>query len=84
MIIYAYGVILNQILVIGTASLDILHLNLLQPPQTVYTVGGAGLYTALAAAKAGARTHFVRPQTHHMPPSFTTCRKTNPLGWPEL
>jgi ribokinase len=44
----------NQILVIGTASLDVLHLNLLQPSQTIHTVGGAGLYTALAAAKAGA------------------------------
>ncbi len=70
---------MNQILVIGTASLDILHLNLLQPPQTVYTVGGAGLYTALAATKAGTRATtrvtLFAPKPIHMPPALQPAAK---------
>jgi ribokinase len=49
--------------VIGTASLDVLHLG----DNTVSTVGGAGLYTALAAAKAGATVGFCAPRPAPMP-----------------
>ena len=49
--------------VIGTASLDVLHLG----EKTVSTVGGAGLYTALAAAKAGAAVVFCAPRPAPMP-----------------
>ena len=55
---------------IGTASLDILHLNLLQPSQTVHTAGGAGLYTALAVAKAGACATLFAPKPSPMPPAL--------------
>jgi sugar/nucleoside kinase (ribokinase family) len=47
-----------QIFVIGAASLDVLH----SGARTVQTVGGAGLYTALAAQRAGAS-----PLPLHMP-----------------
>ena len=66
---------LPRILVIGTASLDILHLNLLQPPQTIHTVGGAGLYTALAAAKAGAHVTLFAPKPTTMPQALQPAAK---------
>ena len=56
-----------EILVIGTASLDVLHLNLLNPPQVVRTIGGAGLYTALAAARSGARVTLFAPRPAQLP-----------------
>ena len=52
-----------SILVIGTASLDILHLG----GQTAYTAGGAGLYTALAAHRAGSDTALFAPRPEQMP-----------------
>jgi ribokinase len=52
-----------DILVVGTASLDVLHLG----AQTVSTVGGAGLYTALAAAKAGATVALYAPRPAPLP-----------------
>ena len=61
-------------LVIGTASLDVLHLNLLQPPEVVHTIGGAGLYTALAAARAGrpagTRVTLFAPRPAQLPPEL--------------
>ena len=60
-----------EILIIGTASLDVLHLNLLNLPQVIRTIGGAGLYTALAAARAGARTTLFAPRPVHLPPELT-------------
>lgn len=53
-----------NILVIGTASLDILHL----PSGTTATIGGAGLYTALAAQQTGIPTTLFAPRPHPMPP----------------
>ncbi len=50
--------------VIGTASLDVLHL---PDGQTVRTAGGAGLYTALAAQRAGARAALFAPYPNPMP-----------------
>ena len=55
-----------HILVVGTASRDTLHL----PSGIVQTIGGAGLYTALAAAQAGAHVTLCAPQPQPMPPAF--------------
>ena len=55
-----------NILVIGTASRDVLHL----PTGIVHTVGGAGLYTALAAAQAGARVTLCAPYPQPLPGEF--------------
>jgi len=52
-----------DVLVIGSASLDVLHL----PGQTVSSIGGAGLYTALAAHCAGARAGMLAPRPDPMP-----------------
>lgn len=52
-----------DVLVIGGASLDVLHLK----GQTVSSAGGAGLYTALAAHCAGARTGMFAPFPEPMP-----------------
>jgi sugar/nucleoside kinase (ribokinase family) len=41
----------NRLLVIGGASFDLLHLN----DRTVDSVGGAGMYTAMAARRCGAQ-----------------------------
>jgi sugar/nucleoside kinase (ribokinase family) len=51
------------IFIIGTASLDTLHF----AGQTVQTVGGAGLYTALAAQRAGAATGLFAPRPQPLP-----------------
>ena len=55
-----------SVLVIGTASLDILHV----AGQTAHTIGGAGLYTALAAYRAGASTGLCAPRPEPMPRRF--------------
>jgi sugar/nucleoside kinase (ribokinase family) len=55
-----------RILVIGTASFDTLHL----PSGTTRTIGGAGLYTALAAAAAGAEVTLCAPRPEPLPESF--------------
>lgn len=52
-----------NIFVIGTASLDTLHF----AGQTAHTAGGAGLYTALAAARLGARVGLFAPRPDPMP-----------------
>jgi sugar/nucleoside kinase (ribokinase family) len=41
---------MNRLLVIGGASIDVLHLD----DQSVETAGGAGMYTAMAAKRCGA------------------------------
>jgi sugar/nucleoside kinase (ribokinase family) len=48
-----------DLLVIGGASLDVYHLS---NGQTVHSPGGAGLYTALAAACSGAQTGMFAPR----------------------
>ena len=52
-----------DILVVGGASLDILHF----AGQTVRSAGGAGLYTAAAAARAGAAAAMVAPRPDPTP-----------------
>jgi ribokinase len=53
-----------DLFVMGTASLDTLHL---ADGRTAYTAGGAGLYTALAAHRAGARVGLFAPKPEPMP-----------------
>ena len=43
---------MNQLLVIGGASIDVLHLK----DRTITSAGGAGMYTAMAARRCGAQT----------------------------
>lgn len=52
------------VLVIGGASLDVLHL---ADGSTLHSAGGAGLYTALAAARAGAAVTMYAPRPREMP-----------------
>jgi ribokinase len=52
-----------HVFVIGTASLDVLHL----AGRSVRTIGGAGLYTALAAHRAGAVVGLLAPRPEPMP-----------------
>ena len=54
----------HNLLIIGGASLDVLHL---ADGQSAKSPGGAGLYTALAAAKAGARVAMYAPHPDPMP-----------------
>ncbi len=52
-----------DVFVIGTASLDVLHF----AGQTARAAGGAGMYTALAAHRAGARAGLFAPRPEPMP-----------------
>jgi ribokinase len=61
-----------DVFVIGTASLDVLHL---ADGRTVQTVGGAGLYTALAAYRAGARAGLFAPKPEPLPEPFRPVAK---------
>jgi sugar/nucleoside kinase (ribokinase family) len=56
----------TDLLVIGCASLDTLHI----AGHTYQTIGGAGLYTALAARYAGARVTLLGPRPARLPPAF--------------
>jgi ribokinase len=56
----------HDIFVIGTASLDVLHF----AGQTARTAGGAGMYTALAAHRAGAKAGLFAPKPEPMPESL--------------
>ncbi len=55
-----------RLLVVGGASLDIIHVRGIPTP----TPGGAGLYTALAAARAGAEVTMLAPFPNPMPPEL--------------
>jgi ribokinase len=54
------------IAVVGGASLDILHFR----GRTEPSIGGAGLYTALAAQRAGAQVTMFAPRPDPMPPQL--------------
>ncbi|MGC8838921.1 MAG: hypothetical protein ACP5UM_10945, partial [Anaerolineae bacterium] len=54
------------IAIVGGASVDILHFQ----GQTVHSIGGAGLYTALAAHRAGAQVTMFAPRPDPLPPVF--------------
>ena len=55
-----------RLLVVGGASLDRIHID----GEPVRTPGGAGLYTALAAARAGADVTMLAPLPDPMPPEL--------------
>src|SRR5690606_33975134 len=55
-----------RLLVVGGASLDQIHVG----GRPVATPGGAGLYTALAAARAGADVTMLAPLPDPMPPDL--------------
>ena len=55
-----------QILVVGCASLDTLHIG----DRSYHAIGGAGLYTALAARYAGAVVTLIGPRPITLPPAF--------------
>jgi sugar/nucleoside kinase (ribokinase family) len=57
---------MNQLLVVGGASIDVLHLR----DRTVTSVGGAGMYTAMAAIRCGAQTAMFGPNPDPCPESF--------------
>src|SRR5690349_11161335 len=64
-------------LVIGCASFDRLHI----AGQTYNTIGGAGLYTALAAARSGTATTLLAPKPFPLPVVFTdTIQRINWIG----
>jgi sugar/nucleoside kinase (ribokinase family) len=65
----------NQILVIGCASSDTLHIG----GQTFHAAGGAGLYTALAASCTGARVTLFAPRPEPMPVEFVSV--TEHVAW---
>lgn len=54
---------LAQLLVIGGASLDTLHLK----DQTVTSAGGAGMYTTMAAVRSGVQASMFAPKPDKMP-----------------
>ena len=56
----------DRLVVVGGASLDLLHF----AGRTARSAGGAGLYTALAAARAGTRVVMVGPRPEPMPPEL--------------
>lgn len=55
-----------RLLVVGGASLDRIHVG----GEPIATPGGAGLYTALAAARAGAEVTMLAPFPDPMPPEL--------------
>lgn len=59
-----------RLLVVGGASLDLIHVR----GTPVRTPGGAGLYTALAAARAGAEVTMLSPVPDPMPPELAPAR----------
>lgn len=56
----------QNILIVGCASLDTLHVR----KQTYQTIGGAGLYTALAASYTGANVTLIGPRPIELSPTF--------------
>ena len=56
---------MSRILVVGCVSFDTVHLEL--TGRTIKTIGGAGLYTALAAAKVGAEVTLFALKPEPMP-----------------
>ena len=65
-----------DVLIIGGASIDVLHL---ATGETVRSAGGAGLYTALAAHCAGTRTGIFAPRPDPMPEALQAA--ADRLSW---
>ncbi|HET6444447.1 MAG TPA: hypothetical protein VFI27_07680, partial [candidate division Zixibacteria bacterium] len=62
---------MKHLLVIGGASLDVLHLK----DRTVASLGGAGLYTAMAAWHCGARAAMFSPRPDPCPENLQPVAK---------
>ena len=69
---------MNRFLVVGGASFDVLHLE----DRTVESVGGAGMYTAMAAHRCGAQVamFYLRPDPCPEPLKPVAARLTEWLG----
>ncbi len=59
---------MTQLLIIGGASLDTLHIG----GEIVRTAGGAGLYTAVAAHRSGAKVSLFAPRPQPLPALLQT------------
>ena len=59
-----------RLLVVGCVSLDTIHVEQSNDKLTFETLGGAGLYTALAARAAGAIVTLYAPRTAPLPDKF--------------
>ena len=57
-----------EILIIGGASLDVLHF----AGQTATSPGGAGMYTALAVARAGTHATMLAPRPDPVPDALAS------------
>ena len=60
---YWFLIKMSEILIVGSVSFDTLHI----AGQTYQTIGGAGLYTALAAAHSGGTATLLAPRPCPMP-----------------
>lgn len=58
---------MSHLLIIGCVSFDTVHLERAGERKTHTTIGGAALYTALAAAKAGAQVTLLAPRPEALP-----------------
>jgi len=69
---------MNQLLIIGGASSDVLHLK----DRTVACAGGAGMYSAMAARRCGAQVTLLAPRPDPCPESLkpVAARLTEWLG----
>lgn len=67
---WAQAVERPRLLVVGGASLDSIHVD----GEPLSTPGGAGLYTALAAARAGVEVTMLAPVPSPMPPELGRAR----------
>jgi sugar/nucleoside kinase (ribokinase family) len=70
---------LNSILIIGCVSLDTIHLEQNGSRQSYNTIGGAGLFTALAAAHSGAEVTLYAPKASPMPAALAAVDKA--VNW---
>ena len=68
-----------KVAVIGTASLDIIHSEVNGERSTLHTIGGSGLYTALASNASGGRVTLMAP----MPDTITEpfLRVSQMINW---
>ena len=66
---------MTRILVVGGASLDILHF----AGRIETSIGGAGMYTALAARRCGVEAGLFAPKPDPLPPTLRPV--LGRLGW---
>jgi sugar/nucleoside kinase (ribokinase family) len=70
---------MSSILVIGCVSLDTIHIEQNDERKTFNTIGGAGLFTALAASHAGAEVTLYAPKPSPMPQDLVAVDKA--VNW---